>query len=131
MGGKTSSKGQEGHYASYKANRRWEANRKRKLLRAQKANPNNPQIEQALKNIAYRRKTPNVREWSSSNRRTAILFKLFTGVASKNLFSTSVDLREAAVRRRKDRSSVKQPEGKVNFTLGARAHNKQGELVWG
>lgn len=83
------SKTAEGNAASYKSSRRWEANRKRKLERALKEQPNNEQIKIALKNIVYRRKTPTNREWSASWIRTAQLIKEFTGKFDKAIMSSN------------------------------------------
>ena len=74
---KSTSKSRQAYYALYKASNRWKTNRERKLLRALKRNPNNKQIEQALDNISYRRKTPGkVGAWSSTKRYEAQLTKL-------------------------------------------------------
>lgn len=81
--------GKQAQAAAYKTSKRWETNRLRKLLRAQKLNPNNPQIAAALKNIHYRRKTPTNPTWSSSRRRLAILMKEFKGVCHAEIFSTN------------------------------------------
>ena len=81
--------GKQAQAANYKSAKRWETNRMRKLLRAQKRNPNNPQIETALKNIHYRRKTPTSPMWTSSRRRLAVLMKEFKGVCHPEIFSTN------------------------------------------
>lgn len=84
MAGKSTSKSQEAYYARYKSGKIWERNRERKLRRALKRNPENAeQINKALNNIQYRRKTPTTSYWSSSRRRVAELFKLFTGKVPK------------------------------------------------
>lgn len=72
-------KSKEAYGQRYKANKTQEVNRKRKLLKQQKLQPNNEQVTLALTNIGYRRQTPKVRKWSSSLRQTAQLFKLFGG----------------------------------------------------
>lgn len=78
--GKRTGKGHEAGYARYKAGRIWERNRIRKLKRALKKNPGNEeQITKALANITYRRKTPTTKQWSSTRRRIAELFKKVTG----------------------------------------------------
>jgi hypothetical protein len=79
----------ESQAASYKGTKRWETNRLAKLLRAQKAHPNNEQIALAIKNIHYRRKTPTNPTWSSSKRRVAVLMKQFKGVCHPEIFSTN------------------------------------------
>lgn len=76
--GKRSGKGNELRYAAYKQNKTWEANRKKRLARALKRNPENTQIEETLKGgLVYRRSTPNSKQWSSTKRSEAILFKEF------------------------------------------------------
>lgn len=74
--------------ASGKSNR-WEINRKRKLEKQLKLQPNNKQVELALQNIHRRRKTPTNREWSKSWIRIAKLFKLFSGRFDRNIMSSN------------------------------------------
>lgn len=127
----STSKSQQGYYSNYKANSRWKTNRERKLKKLQKLQPNNSQITEALKNISYRRKKPaTTGQWSKTNIQVAKLFKLFTGMANPGLFSSNEKVRSAAVYLRSNRQ-YKQVEGKVSFQLGARAHDKFGNLVWG
>lgn len=128
---KTASKSKQGYYSSYKANSRWKTNRERKLKKLLKLQPNNPQIAEALKNISYRRRTPGTTgQWSKTNIQIAKLFKLMTGKASHDLFSSNEKVRSAAVYLRGNRQYAKM-EGRVSFQLGARAHDKHGNLVWG
>lgn len=108
-----------------------EANRKRKLLKLLKQQPNNEQIKDALANIKYRRKAPKNREWSHSDIRLAKLFKLFTGRADRELFSSNPKVQAAALQRHSQKDFANLPQGKVSFTLGARAHDALGRLVWG
>ena len=108
-----------------------EANRKRKLLKLLKQQPNNEQIKDALTNIKYRRKTPKTQEWSKSAIQMAKLFKLFTGRADWDLFSSNPKVQAAALAVHSKKDFSKLPEGKVSFSLGARAHDKYGNLVWG
>lgn len=61
------------NYATYKAHGTQAANRKRKLMRTLKAQPNNTQVTDALDAIKYRRKTPTTRKWSHSAKRFATL----------------------------------------------------------
>jgi hypothetical protein len=63
---KGSSKGAQTSYANYKSQNRFTANRKRKLLKAQKSHPNNLQIAEALENIKYRRKIPGKSVWTKT-----------------------------------------------------------------
>jgi len=94
---KTSSKAKQAYYAQYKTSRRWEANRKRKLLRAQKLQPNNLQITAALLNISYRRKTPTTRVWSAQWVQTAMLFKRAVGRFDPQIMSNNLDAAKAAL----------------------------------
>ncbi len=125
--GKTS-KSQEGYYARYKANRVWETNRKRRLERALKSQPNNEQIKAALKGMVYRRKTPTTRMWSASWIRTAKLFKEFEGRFDPKLMSANQDVVRAALQQQSKVSAeilrCKKPKEVVRqdkfFTLEAR-----------
>lgn len=110
---------------------RMEANRKEKLLRLLKQQPNNEQIKDALTNIKYRRKTPKNQEWSKTDIKTAKLFKAFTGRADWDLFSSNPKVQAAAIAKHSTKDFRNLPEGKVSFSLGARAHDKYGNLVWG
>ena len=107
-----------------------EANRKQKLLKLLKQQPNNEQIKDALTNIKYRRKTPKTQEWSKTDIQTAKLFKMFTGRADWDLFSSNPKVQAAAIARHSTKDFRNLPEGKVSFSLGARAHDKYGNLVW-
>lgn len=139
MAGKKTSKGQEGYYATYKASGKYAKNRKAKLERALKAQPNNEQIKIALKNIVYRRKTPNTQVWSASEIRVAKLFKEFTGTVNRAIFNPNDKVSGPALRAlgKKDlgpRLEFKTIPGlkKENiFALGAVAHDGRGNLVWG
>lgn len=61
---KSASKGKQAAYAAYKSQNRFVTNKKRKLLKTQKAQPNNEQVAEALKNIRWTRKTPGTAIWS-------------------------------------------------------------------
>ena len=132
MANKSRSKGAEGYFAAYKSSKRWEANRRRKLERALKRNPGNAeQINAALKSMVYRRLTPITPTWSSSKRRIAILFKLFTGTVNPDMFSNNEKLAGPALM---THSKVKlpKPTGRTDgmFQLGTRAQDARGNLVW-
>ena len=105
---KTRSKNQQNIYASYKASNKQATNRKRKLLKLQKLQPNNEQITKALDNIKYRRHTPVTPTWSHTAINNAMLFKTF----QRGGYATVTSMLE-----------------KDMFKLKARAHTK-GELVW-
>lgn len=93
------SKSQEGYYSRYKANKIWEVNRKRRLERALKDQPNNEQIKQALKGMVYRRKTPKTRVWSASWIKLARLIKQVTGRFDPAIMSANQDIARAALQK--------------------------------
>jgi len=125
------SKAKQAYAALYKSSTRWATNRKIKLTRVLKQQPNNEQVKDALANIKYRRHTPNTKTvWSHGNIRLAKLFKEFTGRASADLFSSNPKIQSGALAYRRDWDKVKVIEGKVNFSLGARAHDSKGNFIW-
>ncbi|CAB5218741.1 hypothetical protein UFOVP218_108 [uncultured Caudovirales phage] len=125
------SKSKTSYYSNYKASSKWQSNRKRKLLKQLKLQPNNEQVKDALVNIKYRRKTPSQKAmWSKTNIRTAKLFKLFTGKASVDLFSSNPKTQAFALMQKTDNTHRVKVDGKVSFSLGARAHDARGRLVW-
>ena len=107
-----------------------EINRKRKLLKQLKLQPNNEQVKDAITNIKYRRKTPKGQEWSKTDITIAKLFKEFSGRADWDLFSSNPKVQAAAISKHSTKSFHNLPQGKVSFTLGARAHDGAGILVW-
>lgn len=120
-------KSQENYYARYKANKTWEVNRKRRLERALKQQPNNEQIKTALKGMVYRRKTPKTQVWSASWIQTAKLFKEFTGRFDPAIMSANADISRAAMQRpgpkTLDRSTkIPTMADKNFFTLGTRIY---------
>lgn len=119
---KTASKSKTAYLSAYKANNRWATNRRKKLERQLKLQPNNMQVKAALDALGgqkYRRKTPTTPVWSSGNIRIAKLFKEFVGHVHKDLFSSNPKLREAALREH-SRRQLPQPQGKVDFSIAAR-----------
>lgn len=82
------SKSQEAYYARYKSTT-FALNRKRKLERVVKEQPNNEQAKMALKDIHYRRKTPNTSMWSHSDIALAKIFKEFTGHFNPGIISSN------------------------------------------
>lgn len=125
------SKSKQAYSALYKSSTRWATNRKIKLTRLLKQQPNNEQIKDALANIKYRRHTPNSKTvWSHTNIRLAKLFKEFTGRASVDLFSSNPKVQAGALAYRPDPDKLRVIEGKVNFSLGARAHDSKGNFIW-
>lgn len=126
---KTTSKSKTGYYAAYKTNKRWEANRTRRLERTIREQPNNEQAKAALKaGFVYRRKTPTVRVWSASWRKTAQVFKEFCGSFYPDIMSSNKDTAASAMQRAgtKTKENAKaKPKSDVMkekdfFTLGAR-----------
>lgn len=111
---KTRSKHQQGLYTAYKNEMRWAKNRRAKLERALKRNPENLQIVEALKNIKYRRKTPGTSLLSTKEKS---LRGLVTGLANK--------------RKGMERAGIKQDKINVKrmFSLGVRAHTA-GQSLW-
>lgn len=75
------SKSQEMYATRYKATT-FAANRKRKLERVVKEQPNNEKAAMALKDIHYRRKTPNTTAWLASAKREAMLIAEFRKAAN-------------------------------------------------
>lgn len=120
-------KSQENYYARYKANKTWETNRKLRLERALKSQPNNEQIKTALKGMVYRRKTPKTQMWSATWIRTAKLFKEFTGRFDPACMSANADVSRAAMQRPGPRTldkSVKLPTmpDKSFFSIATRIY---------
>lgn len=77
--------GRKAQATAYKTEKRWEKNRKRKLLKLISANPNNKQLEAALSNIEYRRKKPITRKLTPTLRRELELKKwISTSAATKS-----------------------------------------------
>lgn len=100
---------------------RTQANRKRRLERTLKQQPNNKQVQEALLTTGSQRKAPNTPQWSHGNIRLAKLFKYFYGRAPKELFSSNPKVQQAALSTPSSKVFVNLPQGKPDFTLGARA----------
>lgn len=88
MAAKTS-KGQEGYYARYKSGNVHAKNRRTKLERQLKLQPNNSQVKQALLDINYRRKTPGANTWTHNEIRIAKLFADFGLVFNRDVFNSN------------------------------------------
>ncbi len=106
---------------------RTQANRKRRLQRTLKAQPNNVQVQNALLEVGSKRKAPNNPQWSHSAIRLAKLFKEFTGRAPKELFSSNPKVVQAAMTAPSNKVFVNLPQGKVDFSIGARAFMREGK----
>lgn len=109
MATKSRSKHQEGLYKAYQAQNRQAANRKRKLTRLAKEFPANEQIVVALKNIKYRRKTPNSPQWSHTAKAWAQMKADFA---------------------KPNHGTQRKVNEKDMFKLRARAHDKEGNMIW-
>jgi len=79
------------------------------------------------------RKKPVTPFWSHTMIKEAKLFKEFTGKVDRNIFSSTESVRANARLHctREDWKQVSLPQGKVNFSIGARAHDGTGKLIWG
>lgn len=106
---------------------RTQANRKRRLTKLLKQQPNNKQIQNALLEVGSNRKAPVTAQWSHSDIRLAKLFKEFTGRAPKELFSTNPKVQQAALQTPSTKTFVNLPQGKVDFSIGARAFMREGK----
>lgn len=106
---------------------RTQANRKRRLERTLKAQPNNTQVQNALLEVGSKRKAPNNPQWSHTAIRLAKLFKEFTGRAPKELFSSNPKVVQAAMTVPSTKVFVNLPQGKVDFSIGARAFMREGK----
>jgi hypothetical protein len=128
------SKNKEAYYARYASAKLQASNRKEKLLRLQKEQPNNKQIESALLDIHYRRHTPKVPYWSHSMIATAKLVKKFTGKFDKGIFSSDIKVNSAAIRTRNEEvfKQFKMPTMNKDsqFSIKERAHSQNGMRVW-
>ena len=131
------SKSNEAYFARYKQGNKYAVNRKMKLERVLKEQPNNKQIELALKAISNtpRRGTPKNPYWSHTMISIAKMFKRYSGKFDKHFFSAKLEDVEAGRRARNDNlytAPVKTKQNKriSEFSLGARAHDGMGNLVW-
>jgi hypothetical protein len=100
---------------------RTQANRKRRLTKLLKQQPNNKQLQNALLETGQTRKKPTTPQWSHGNIRLAKLFKYFRGSAPKELFSSNPKVQQAALATPNTKQFINLPQGKVDFSLGARA----------
>lgn len=112
MAAKQRSRHQKELYTQYKSQNRFATNRKRKLLKLLKEQPNNAQIPVALENIKYRRKTPGTPHFSKTKIATLAVMALAKKGAGK------------------DQPEVPRPNIKHMFSLATRAHTQNGEHPW-
>lgn len=107
MAKKSTSKLQQSHYSTYKADQRWKSNREAKLKKLIKQHPNNLQLVEALKNIKYRRKTPKASTWSKATKTMASLIKYFCRKCPLELFNSNNDVKRTGLRNMIDSSPYK------------------------
>jgi len=133
------SKSKEAYFARYQQSGKYASNRKAKLERTMRNQPNNEQIPLAIKNItSYRRKDPKEGYWSHQMIEMAKIYKAFVGVFDKGMFNQKPEDQEAARRVRnpnlflvpKKDTSGQQKKRISEFSLAARAHDSRGNLVW-
>lgn len=108
---------------------RTQANRKRRLLKTQKQQPNNKQIEQALLQDKAPRKAPKTPQWSHSMIYLAKLYKEFGSPANKELFSNNPKVQQAAqltYGSKSTRQFNNLPQGRVDYSIAARLNIRQG-----
>jgi hypothetical protein len=102
------SKSQEAYYSKYKT--LYPENRKRKLQRVLKAQPDNEQVKMALKDIHYRRKTPNSVVWSSSSRRMAQMLRDWTGYFDMAILNSNPKVSSDAMQKLPSRAPAIKPD---------------------
>lgn len=131
---KRSGKAYSSGYASYKSEGREVKNRLKKLTRLLKEQPNNLQIQAAIKDIHHRRHIPKEPYWSHQKIADAKIFKYFTGKFDKGIYQTDPKLQHAALVARnpnKFKNFVQTKSSQFEmFSLKERAHDGIGNLVW-
>lgn len=126
MGNAKSGVGRDAQLTNYKNAKVWERNRIRKLLKTQKLQPNNKQVEEALKVVVYRRKTPKTRVWSKTKIHEAQLYKYFSGHVNLEIWSNNdkISIPAQLSHRMKWNYKPLPANEKIMFSLGARAHTR-------
>lgn len=128
--------GREAYGSAYKAEGRMQKNRKKKLERQAKLQPNNDNIRKALLDIRYRRAAPKVPFWSSSMIATAKLFKEFGGNVDINIFSADEKKRAEALRTPSKYAQLpvskkkNSPGNTSMFSIGTRLADGRKGLTW-
>jgi hypothetical protein len=132
MANKSRSKSQEAYFSKYASTKKQASNRKQKLLRLQKEQPNNLQVIAALNDIHYRRGTPKTPYWSHQMIAQAKLFKEFLGKFDKLVFSTDQVISSAAskVRNAEMFKQFKQPSMPKYSIFSIRARLVDGDIGW-
>jgi len=125
------SKSQEAYYARYKVSL-FAKNRKRRLERVLREQPENEQVKMALKDIHYRRKTPNTTVWSASDKRMAQMLRSWTGGFNMNILNSNPKVASDALQSLPSRPPVGQDDTLQNrhmFSLKARI-KVRGQLLF-
>jgi preprotein translocase subunit Sss1 len=93
---KKTSNSKKNAYSRYKAMQTGTANKKARLEKELKKNPDNEQVKQALKTVGgWGRKKPTKSEWSKTTRSTAKLMKEVYGKCDNRIFSPNKETRDA------------------------------------
>ena len=124
MAKKSTSKGRQAQYSNYKTQERWKSNRRRKLLKAQKEQPDNEQISKALDNLHYRRRKPGALGWSHTNKHMAELIKQVHGSCPVTIFSSNTKLADQTIATLPHKPSKIPDRQKVSFKITDRARFK-------
>ena len=108
-----------------------EANRIKRLQRTKKKQPNNKQIDAALKTTRIHRKTPQNPIWSASWRKIAQLIKEVTGHFDPKIMSSNQTLAQEALAKvaSKPGTYTKSMPSRP-FSLAERTKDKYGNYVW-
>ena len=123
---KAAGKSKVAQSALYKSSNRWKSNREKRLMRALKRNPGNEeQITAAMSQMVYRRGTAKNPRWSHSMIKEAMLLKEFGGKVPHAVFSANPKVSAPALHAiHRTHVEHRLPQGKVDFSLGARAWSK-------
>jgi len=126
------SKSQEAYYARYKSTL-FAKNRKRKLERVLREQPNNEQVQNALKDIHYRRKTPNTTMWTATDKRMAQMLRSWTGSFDMGILSSNPKVAQDALAGLGSRATVQKQDDTIQarhmFSFKARV-KVAGELLF-
>jgi hypothetical protein len=130
--GKTSSKSDQNYWSRYQSNKTWEVNRKRKLNRHLKKHTGDAVAQRALGNIKYRRKTPKDPQWTPGKIKIAMLFKQFAGRVNKDMFNSNHKIQQEAINSYSRNTGLVRVNqtSRVDFSIGARAHDRYGRQAW-
>lgn len=117
------SKSQEGYSARYKSTG-YATNRKLRLQRTLKAQPENEQVKRALQDtMHYRRSTPKSSVWTASTKRMAQVLRSWTGGFDMNILNSNPKVAATALAGLPSRDKVKADDtvnAKHMFSIAAR-----------